>query len=146
MPRKPDLSLIGQTYNNLKVCKLTDSYNTYNDRLYECICLLCGNGSDDRYRLLCMSGGLLAVSRGQHRMEPTQPQRIADHKDTAETHSRCAEHGAEQQVECRIKNTGCQRNPQAVVKESPEQILLDVADHRLTKLNCRRYIQQVTFH
>lgn len=42
MPRKPDLSLIGQTYNNLKVCKLTDSYNTYNDRLYECICLLCG--------------------------------------------------------------------------------------------------------
>ena len=42
MPRKPDLSLIGQTYNNLKVCRLTDEYNSYSDRLYECICLLCG--------------------------------------------------------------------------------------------------------
>lgn len=42
MPRKPDLSLIGQTFNNLKVYRLTDKYNAYNDRLYECICLLCG--------------------------------------------------------------------------------------------------------
>lgn len=43
MPRKPDLSLIGKTYNNLKVEKLTDEYNSYNRRLYECTCLLCGN-------------------------------------------------------------------------------------------------------
>lgn len=42
MPRKPDLSLIGQSYNNLKVDKLTDEYNSYNRRLYECTCLLCG--------------------------------------------------------------------------------------------------------
>lgn len=42
MSRKPDLSLIGQTYNNLKVDKLTDEYNSYNRRLYECTCLLCG--------------------------------------------------------------------------------------------------------
>lgn len=42
MPRKPDLSLIGKTYNNLKVDKLTDEYNSYNRRLYECTCLLCG--------------------------------------------------------------------------------------------------------
>ena len=42
MPRKPDLSLIGQVYNNLKVDKLTDKYNSYNRRLYECTCLLCG--------------------------------------------------------------------------------------------------------
>lgn len=42
MPRKPDLSLIGQTYNNLIVDKLTDEYNSYNGRLYECTCLLCG--------------------------------------------------------------------------------------------------------
>lgn len=42
MPRKPDLSLIGQTYNNLKVDMLTDKCNSYNRRLYECTCLLCG--------------------------------------------------------------------------------------------------------
>lgn len=42
MPRKPDLSLIGQTYNDLRVDKITDQYNAYNRRLYECTCLLCG--------------------------------------------------------------------------------------------------------
>lgn len=42
MPRKPDLSLIGKIYNNLKVDKLTGKYNSYNRRLYECTCLLCG--------------------------------------------------------------------------------------------------------
>lgn len=42
MPRKPDLSLIGKIYNNLKVDKLTDNYNSYNRRLYKCTCLLCG--------------------------------------------------------------------------------------------------------
>lgn len=41
MPRKPDLSLIGQTYNNLKVDKLTDRRNSYGRRLYSCTCLLC---------------------------------------------------------------------------------------------------------
>lgn len=42
MPRKPDLSLIGQTYNNLKVDSLTGERNTYNRQLYKCTCLLCG--------------------------------------------------------------------------------------------------------
>lgn len=42
MPRKPDTSLIGKTFNNLKVDRLTDTYNSYNRRLYECTCLLCG--------------------------------------------------------------------------------------------------------
>ena len=42
VPRKPDLSIIGKTYNNLKVDKLTNKYNSYNRRLYECTCLLCG--------------------------------------------------------------------------------------------------------
>lgn len=42
MPRKPDLSIVGSTFNNLKVDKLTDEYNSYGRRLYECTCLLCG--------------------------------------------------------------------------------------------------------
>lgn len=42
MPRKPDLTIIGETFNNLRVDKLTDKYNSYNRRLYECTCLLCG--------------------------------------------------------------------------------------------------------
>ena len=43
MPRKPDLSLIGKRYNDLLVNRLTDQYNSYNRRLYECTCVLCGN-------------------------------------------------------------------------------------------------------
>lgn len=43
MPRKPDLSIIGKTYNNLIVDELTDQRNSYGKRLYSCTCLLCGN-------------------------------------------------------------------------------------------------------
>lgn len=46
MPRKPDLSLIGKVYNNLRVDKLTDRRNTYNRLLYECTCLICGRKRD----------------------------------------------------------------------------------------------------
>ena len=42
VPRKPDLSIIGKSYNNLRVDRLTEEYNSYNRRLYECTCLLCG--------------------------------------------------------------------------------------------------------
>lgn len=42
MSRKPDLSLINKIYNNLRVDRLTDEYNSYNRRLYECTCLICG--------------------------------------------------------------------------------------------------------
>ena len=45
-----------------------------------------------------------------------------------------------------VKKPCCHRNPDNVIDKCPEQILFDVAYHRLTKLNCRRYIQQVTFH
>lgn len=42
MPRPPDLSLIGQTYNNLTVVRYTDQRNSYGRGLYLCRCLLCG--------------------------------------------------------------------------------------------------------
>lgn len=42
MPRPPDLSLIGQTYNNLTVIQYTDQRNSYGVGLYLCRCLLCG--------------------------------------------------------------------------------------------------------
>lgn len=42
MSRKSDLSLIGEIHNNLKVNNLTNEYNSYGRRLYECTCLLCG--------------------------------------------------------------------------------------------------------
>lgn len=42
MPRKPDLSIIGQTYNNLTVLRYTDQRNSYGRGLYLCKCLLCG--------------------------------------------------------------------------------------------------------
>lgn len=42
MPRKADTTIIDKVYNNLKADKLTDQYNSYHRRLYECTCLLCG--------------------------------------------------------------------------------------------------------
>lgn len=42
MARKPDLSLIGQTYNSLTVIRYTDQRNSYGRGLYLCKCLLCG--------------------------------------------------------------------------------------------------------
>ena len=42
MARKPDLSIIGQKFNDLVVDRITDEYTAYNDRLYECTCLICG--------------------------------------------------------------------------------------------------------
>lgn len=42
MPRKPDLSIIGKIFNNLKVDSLTDQRNNYGRLLYSCTCLICG--------------------------------------------------------------------------------------------------------
>lgn len=42
MPRPPDLSIVGLTYNNLKVISYTDQRNSYGRGLYLCQCLLCG--------------------------------------------------------------------------------------------------------
>ena len=54
--------------------------------------------------------------------------------------------GIQFQVKRQVKKPCCHRNPDNVIDKCPEQILFDFAYHRLTKLNCRRYIQQVTFH
>ena len=42
MPRKPDTSIIGQIYNNLRVDAITDQRNNYGRLLYKCTCLKCG--------------------------------------------------------------------------------------------------------
>lgn len=42
MPRNPDLSIIGQVYNNLRVLEYTEDTNNYGRKLYRCKCLLCG--------------------------------------------------------------------------------------------------------
>lgn len=43
MSRKPDTTIIGKTFNNLKVLELTDQRSSQNRVLYKCQCLLCGN-------------------------------------------------------------------------------------------------------
>ena len=42
MPKKPDLSIIGQKYNMLTVLELSDKRNSYGRQLYKCRCD-CGN-------------------------------------------------------------------------------------------------------
>ena len=43
MPRKPDTTIIGKTFNNIKVLELSDQKGHQNRALYKCQCLLCGN-------------------------------------------------------------------------------------------------------
>jgi hypothetical protein len=43
MPRKPDLSIIGQTFNSLEVLEYTNIRNSYGRGLYRCRCKLCGS-------------------------------------------------------------------------------------------------------
>lgn len=42
MGRKPDLDIIGKTFNNLHVDSLTDQYSSYGKAFYSCTCLICG--------------------------------------------------------------------------------------------------------
>ena len=42
LSKKPDLSIVGQTFNNLKVLEYTEETNNYGRKLYRCQCLLCG--------------------------------------------------------------------------------------------------------
>lgn len=43
MPRKPDITIIGKTFSNLRVDKLTNDYDKHHVRFYECTCLICGS-------------------------------------------------------------------------------------------------------
>ena len=54
-----------------------------------------------------------------------QPERIGNHRDRAETHRRCREHGAEQDAEPRIEDSGSDRDADDVVGEGKVEILPD---------------------
>lgn len=41
--RKPDTTIIGKVYNNLKILDISTQRNKQNRTLYKCQCLLCGN-------------------------------------------------------------------------------------------------------
>lgn len=42
MGRKPDLSIIDKTFNDLHIDTLTDQYSSYGKAYYSCTCLICG--------------------------------------------------------------------------------------------------------
>ena len=80
------------------------------------------------------------------RLEPPQTQGIGYHEYRTKAHSKSADHGVQLPCKGKIEYACRHRNTDDVVDKRPEQILLDVADNRLTKLDCRRHIQQIAFH
>src|SRR5208337_5118823 len=62
-----------------------------------------------------------------------QAQRVADHRNRAETHRRRCDDWTQQQSELGIENSRRNRNSDRVVYEREEQVLLDVAHDRFTQ-------------
>ena len=80
------------------------------------------------------------------RLEPPQTQGIGYHEYRTKAHSKSADHGVQLQRKGQIEHACRHRDTDDVVDKRPKQILLDVADNRLTKLDCRGHIQQIAFH
>src|SRR5258708_2381118 len=63
-------------------------------------------------------------------LDAAQTKRVADDRNRAEAHGGRREHGIEQEAERGIENAGGDGNPERVVHEGEEQVLLDVAHRR----------------
>lgn len=68
-------------------------------------------------------------------LEPSEAQGIAYDKDRAEAHGQCSDHRIHFQTKGKIKYSGCDRDSDDIIDERPEQVLLNVSDHRLTELD-----------
>ena len=79
-------------------------------------------------------------------MEESQAQCVHYHEKAAQAHRRRPKHRAQLPVECRIEHTCSQRNSTCIIEERPEQVFLDVADHRFAQADRCHHIQQVIFH
>ncbi len=64
---------------------------------------------------------------GRSELQPAQPQGIHDDRYGAEAHGCRSDYRTKQDTEPRIEQTGSNRDPQRVVDESEEQVLLDVS-------------------
>ena len=92
-------------------------------------------------------GGSSRGSRsGDGGLKQLEPQGIGDHAHRAEAHGSGGKHGVELEPEGDKQHTGSQRDSNGVVEEGPEQVLLDVADHRVGEFDGGNGIQQVALH
>ena len=84
--------------------------------------------------------------RARQRAEAAQPERVGDDAHAGHAHRRRREHGRQAPAERREKDARRQRNADGIVKECPEQILLDVAQHGARQANRIRHVPQVAAH
>ena len=83
---------------------------------------------------------------GNTGLKELEPQGIGDNAHRAEAHGGSGEHGVELESEGDKQHARSQRDADGVVEEGPEQILLDVADHRAGEFNGGDSVEQVALH
>ena len=76
------------------------------------------------------------------RLDKIQPQRVHAHKEAGQRHCRRAVH----RLHVDPVQTHGERDTDGVVKECPEQILVNIADGRAAQANGSRHIRQAAFH
>ena len=66
---------------------------------------------------------------------PAEPQGIPDYRDRTEAHGGGSDHRAQQQTECRIEQTGSERDAKSIIDEGEKQVLPDIAHRRLRQFS-----------
>ena len=75
-----------------------------------------------------------------------QAQGIGNHAEAGKAHCRSPEHRVKLPAESADPHAGRQRDPDDVVNERPEKILVDVCESCAAQTDCRRYVAQLAFH
>ena len=93
-----------------------------------------------------LGDGREGICGGELRFPAAQPQGVADDADRGKAHGGGGQHGAELPAQQGIEHPGGNGNADAIIKESPEKILLDIAQHAAGKLQSGGDIGGIAVH
>ena len=91
------------------------------------------------------SGGYRLIGKDRGLPAP-QTQGIGHHAHGTETHGSGGQHGIQGQVHGRIQDTGGHGDADGVIKEGPEQVLLNVPQHGAGEVHGGGDVQQAALH
>ena len=89
---------------------------------------------------------LLPVAGGIRKAQQVQPERVGYHKEAGQAHGSGPEHGAQFPAEQGIIEPRRQRDADHVVEKGPEEVLVDVAQHRPAQADRRGHVGQAALH
>ena len=93
-----------------------------------------------------LGDGREGICGGELRFPAAQPQGIADDADRGKAHGGGGQHGAELPAQQGIEHPGGNGNADAIIKECPEEVLLDIAQDAAGKLQGGGNIGGVAVH